>query len=52
MKLQDILKDVLDDEIGEPQSVEVIVTELKEAEEKISLAMYMWIKERAKSFLY
>jgi hypothetical protein len=36
MKLQDILKDVLDDEIGEPQSVEVIVTELKEAEEKIS----------------
>ena len=36
MKLKDILKDILDDEIGEPQSLEIIVTELKEAEDKIS----------------
>ena len=45
MKLQDILKDVLDDEIGEPQSVEVIVTELNERSD-----VKEWLKELVKAY--
>ena len=45
MKLQDILKDILDDEIGEPQSVEIIVTELNERS-----AVKDWFRELVKSY--
>ena len=45
MKLQDILKDVLDDEIGEPQSVEIIVTELNERSD-----VKEWLRDLVKSY--
>ena len=46
MKLQDILKDVVYDEIGEPQSVEVIVTELNELKGGVK----DWFKDLVKSY--
>ena len=45
MKLQDILKDILDDEIGEPQSVEIIVTELNERSD-----VKEWLRDLVKSY--
>ena len=45
MKLKDILKDILDDEIGEPQSLEIIVTELNERSD-----VKEWLKELVKAY--